>query len=373
MRLSVNFIVRIVGMVAMAYLGATIGISFSVGEPDETQLLATQLLMLAGGGLGLLVTPRLTVEPIEQLLKHLRAMPFVEVVFVSTGGLLGLIFGALLTLPLAMLPSPLRDYLPIVVTLVLVYIGIMAFYAHRRTAQDLLRHFHQTSGSAAAGETVAPPPQRYILDTSAIIDGRIVAIGNTGFMQGVFLIPQFVLNELQALADSSDELRRNKGRRGLELLSAMQRDFPMPIEFIDADFHDIPRVDDKLVMLARRYQCPIVTNDFNLNRIAELQGVRVLSLNQLSDAIRPPVIQDQRLEVLIRNEGSVRQQGVGYLDDGTPVIVEDARSFIGKQVEVVVTRLHQTQTGRLVFATLANDGDKSVESPAQQLRKAPKR
>lgn len=348
----------------MAYLGADIGISLSVSSPDDTQLLATQLLMLAGAGLGLLVTPRLTIEPIQRFLKHIRSVPLNEIVFVAVGGFLGLLSGVLLTVPLSLLPSPLKNYLPIGIALALAYIGTMIFFSHKRSLQDLIRFFRRTAStrvpSPLPGEGGMPTQQRYILDTSAIIDGRIAAIGNTGFLQGLLLVPQFVLNELQTLADSSDDLRRNKGRRGLELLSQMQKELTLPVEFIDMDFHDLHRVDDKLVMLARQYHCPIITNDFNLNRVAELQGVRVLSLNELSDAIRPPVVQDQRLEVLIRNEGNARQQGVGYLEDGTPVIVEDARSMIGKSVEVIVTRLHQTQTGRLVFANLMN-GSKSVE------------
>lgn len=174
-----------------------------------------------------------------------------------------------------------------------------------------------------------------------------------GFLDGTLIIPAFVLAELQQLADSADDLRRAKGRRGLELLNEMQRNSPLPVEVVNVEVAAVPRVDDKLVALARQYGCPIITNDFNLNKVAALQGVKVLSLNTLSEAMRPLVIQDQRLQLVIRNEGNARQQGVGYLDDGTPVIVEDARHLIGQNVEVVVTRLHQTQTGRLVFATLA--------------------
>jgi uncharacterized protein YacL len=199
----------------------------------------------------------------------------------------------------------------------------------------------------------APPPRRLLLDTSAIIDGRIAAVARTGFLEGSLLVPGFVLSELQQLADSADDLRRTKGRRGLELLSEMQRASPLPVEVVNVEVSGVAKVDDKLIALARQYSCPIVTNDFNLNKVAGLQGVKVLSLNQLSEAVRPPVIQDQRLQVLIRNEGNTRQQGVGYLDDGTPVIVEEARHLIGQTVEVLVTRLHQTQTGRLVFAVLA--------------------
>jgi uncharacterized protein YacL len=245
----------------------------------------------------------------------------------------------------------------------------MIFAVHKRDLHELIqasKRFFQTLTMVSPGtnSAMAFKSQRYLLDTSAIIDGRIAAISETGFLNGTLLVPQFVLLELQALADSSDDLKRSKGRRGLELLSHMQqeqKDSDLPIDIIDVDVNGITRVDDKLVMLARQYQCPIVTNDFNLNRVAELQGVKVLSLNRLSDAIRPPVVQDQKLDVFIRNEGNARQQGVGYLDDGTPVIVEEARDLIGQHVEVTVTRLHQTQTGRLVFAQLANGSDSTPD------------
>lgn len=357
MRVSFDFLVRIGGMLALAYLGSEIGISLSRPSPDDIQLLATQLLMLAGAGLGLIVTPRLTIEPINALLQYTRNVPLGEILFITCGGLLGLILGVLLSGPISLLPSPPGEYLPLAITLGLTYIGAKIFSLHKRSLQELerlWRRMMQPSIVPAGSNTTSmvSTQRRYLLDTSAIIDGRIAMIGQTGFLDGTLLVPQFVLYELQTLADSGDDLKRSKGRRGLEILSQMQKETVLPVEIIDVDVSDIVRVDDKLVMLARQYQCPIITNDFNLNRVAELQGVRVLSLNALSDAIRPPVVQDQHIHVLIRNEGNARQQGVGYLDDGTPVIVEDARHLIGQNIEVIVTRLHQTQTGRLVFAHL---------------------
>jgi uncharacterized protein YacL len=362
MKISLDFLVRIAGMLLLAYMGSEIGIGLSTPMPNKTQLLATQLLMLAGAGLGLILTPRLTIEPIQALLKHTRAVPMSEILFIGSGGLFGLLFGVLLTVPMAMLPTPLRQYLPIAVALALTYLGLMIFGIHRRALQEFLqsiRRFLQTLTLVSPSGTANQPAatQRYLLDTSAIIDGRIAEIGTTGFLSGILVVPQFVLLELQTLADSSDDLRRGKGRRGLDILSQMQqsqKDTDFPVEVVDIDAKGVARVDDKLIMVARQYQYPIITNDFNLNRVAELQGVKVLNLNQLSDALRPPVMQDQRLEVLIRNEGNARQQGVGYLEDGTPVIVEDARDLIGQHVQVIVTRLHQTQTGRLVFAHLSN-------------------
>jgi uncharacterized protein YacL len=372
MKISLDFLVRIAGMLALAYLGSEIGISLSRPSPDPTQLLATQLLMLAGAGLGLIVTPRLTIVPIRDFLKNTRSVPLGEILFITAGGFLGLLFGVLLSVPLSKLPASPGSYLPIVVTVVLMYIGMMIFSLHKKSLNELQRLAKRPKSStmplsAGNSSTMITTPRRYLLDTSAIIDGRIARIGETGFLEGTLLVPQFVLAELQMLADSSDDLRRSKGRRGLDLLAQMQKETILPVEVVDVDVSDIVRVDDKLVIVARQYQCPIITNDFNLNRVAELQGVKVLNLNQLSDAIRPAIVQDQRLEVLIRNEGNSRQQGVGYLDDGTPVIVEDARHLIGQQIQVIVTRLHQTQTGRLVFAHLNDIAEREqADAPAEK-------
>lgn len=354
MKVSLNFVVRILGMVLLAYLGLSTGRTLSNPRPTDLQQFATQLLTLAGAGLGLLVTPRLTIEPLADLLQRSRSVPMPELLLIGAGVMIGLGFAVLLSVPLAALPAPASQFLPVISAALLAYIGGNIFSTRKRDIIDLLKGMRRVApglSNPTPGE--AARPQRYLVDTSAIIDGRIAAVVKTGFMEGDLLVPGFVLAELQQLADSSDELRRSKGRRGLELLSQMQKQSPLPVEVANVEVSGANRVDDKLVILARQYGCPIITNDFNLNKVAGLQGVKVLSLNQLSEAVRPPVLQDQRLHILIRNEGKERQQGVGYLDDGTPVIVEEARPLIGQNVEVLVTRLHQTQTGRLVFATVA--------------------
>jgi uncharacterized protein YacL len=355
MRFSLNFILRLIGMILLAATGWWVGRSLSNSRPDEMQIFATQLLTLAGAGLGLLLTPRLTIEPLAELLRRSRNVPLADLLLIGAGALTGLVFGVLAAVPLASLPPPLSQYLPLLCAGLFAYVGASIFAARRRDFAEIVRDIRPNFAAVtlpAAGEAL-PPPRRLLLDTSAIIDGRIAAVARTGFLDGTLVVPGFVLAELQQLADSADELRRGKGRRGLELLSEMQRSSPLPVEVVNVEIAGATKVDDKLVALAREYGCPIVTNDFNLNKVAGLQGVTVLSLNQLSEAVRPPVIQDQRLQVLIRNEGNARQQGVGYLEDGTLVIVEEARHLIGQTVEVVVTRLHQTQTGRLVFAALA--------------------
>jgi uncharacterized protein YacL len=355
MKVSANFILRILGMFSLGFMGWWVGRTLSSPSPDEMQLFATQLLTLAGAGLGLLVTPRLTLEPLEELLVRARAMPLPDLLLLGAGAMIGLCFGVLAAVPLANLPQPFGQYLPLAAAVLFAYIGGVVLPTRKRDLAELLKAVRPAAPpvSVPANGEAAPAVRRMLLDTSAIIDGRIAGVARTGFLEGTLLVPGFVLAELQQLADSADDLRRSKGRRGLELLSEMQRNSPLPIEVLNVEVSGVNKVDDKLVALARQYSCPIVTNDFNLNKVAGLQGVKVLSLNQLSEAVRPPVIQEQRLQVLIRNEGNARQQGVGYLEDGTPIIVEDAKHLIGQTAEVVVTRLHQTQTGRLVFATLA--------------------
>ncbi len=362
MRLSLDFIVRLIGFGWMAYLGLWLGRSLSGPNPTPDQVLATALLMLAGGGLGLILAPRLIVDPLRSLFRQARVIPLSDVILAAIGILIGLFAGVLLTVPLAILPAPYGNLLPIIATAILVYFSASILYLRKRDLIELINLWRQqraqlTPSASPASETAPAPAtgRRYLIDTSAIIDGRIAAVVRTGFMEGTLLIPSFVLAELQMLADSNDDLRRQKGRRGLELLNQMQQSSPLPIEILNHDLPDVLRVDDKLIELARQHHCPIITNDYNLNRVAGLQGITVLSINQLSDALRPPVMQDQRLHILIRNEGNTRQQGVGYLDDGTPVIVENARHLIGQTIEVVVTRIHQTQTGRLIFAIPAEE------------------
>jgi uncharacterized protein YacL len=359
MKVSLNFIVRIAGMLALAYLGFSIGRALSDPQPDAMQQFATQLLVLAGAGLGLLVSPQLTIEPLAELLRRARVVPLSDILLTSLGVLLGLVFAVLLTAPIALLPQPYSQFLPVIVAVTFAYVGGMTFAARKQDIVNGLRGWRRSTSTMNLmpdENALLARRRRYLLDTSAIIDGRIAAVVKTGFVEGELIIPSFVLTELQDLADSGDELRRGKGRRGLELLNEMQKSSPLPIEIVQVEVAHTSRVDDKLVVLARQLQSPIITNDFNLNKVAGLQGIKVLSLNQLSEAVRPPVVADQRLQLMIRGEGKERLQGVGYLEDGTPVIVEDARPLIGKYANVVVTRLHHTATGRMVFAQLASEG-----------------
>jgi uncharacterized protein YacL len=196
----------------------------------------------------------------------------------------------------------------------------------------------------------AGPRRRYrILDTSVIIDGRIADICETGFMDGTLVVPQFVLKELQLVADSSDSMKRNRGRRGLDILQKIQKMAGVDVTISDLDFPDVREVDLKLIELARTLQGKIVTNDFNLNKVAQLRGVEVLNINELANSLKPVVLPGELMKVFILKEGKEYNQGVAYLDDGTMVVVDNARKMIGKTIDVVVTSVLQTTAGKMIF------------------------
>ncbi|HEY9074043.1 MAG TPA: TRAM domain-containing protein [Desulfobaccales bacterium] len=199
-----------------------------------------------------------------------------------------------------------------------------------------------------------------ILDTSVIIDGRIADIAETGFVEGTFLVPKFILEELQYIADSSDDLRRTRGRRGLDILKRLQQQNPLRVEFTEDDIPTAAGADSKLVALALKIRAKIITNDFNLHKVAELQGLEVLNINQLANAMKPAVLPGETLHVQILREGKSQGQGIAYLDDGTMVVIENARRFIGKEMEVSVTSVLQTTAGRMIFSEIKNGGSASL-------------
>ena len=201
------------------------------------------------------------------------------------------------------------------------------------------------SGSARAAQ--APPSK--ILDTSVIIDGRIADVCETGFLDGVLLVPQFVLNELQYIADSADPLKRNRGRKGLDILQRIQKGVHVKVVITPADFPEVREVDLKLIELAKQAGSKILTNDFNLNKVAQLRGVEVLNVNELANSLKPVVLPGESMKVFIIKEGKEPNQGVGYLDDGTMVVVDNAKRLIGKTVDIVVTSVLQTTAGKMFF------------------------
>jgi uncharacterized protein YacL len=253
-----------------------------------------------------------------------------------------------------LLPQPLGKILPFVGVVLFGYLGIAVFVMRQTDLLSLFR-IGANHSSNEADTSNQPSYRTVLLDTSVIIDGRIADIARTGFLVGTLLIPRFVLNELQFIADSSDNLRRQRGRRGIEVISQLQKDTSTPLRISDIDVEGVREVDDKLVVLARQLRCPILTNDYNLNRIAELQGVSVLNVNELANAVKLVFLPGESIEVNVIQEGKESGQGVGYLDDGTMVVVEDGRNYLSKKVNVTVTKVLQTAAGRMIFARLEKE------------------
>ncbi len=299
---------------------------------------------------GFSIFPYLTVVPAGWLVREVQHLSTAEFVTAVVGLLLGLLMGLLLGLPLSAFEPPLGTWLPLGVSLFL-GLGMVGLTVAKRQdlilaaeAIGLVRRPAQADQGSSAGEP------HIVVDTSAIIDGRIAEIVESGFIYGTLVVPRFVLDELQHIADSSDTLRRNRGRRGLEILARMQKDSPTPVEIVDDDVADVAEVDAKLVALAKTRSGAILTNDFNLNRVAELQGLRVLNINSLANAVKPAVLPGEELRVRVIQEGKESGQGVGFLDDGTMIVVEGGSRFIDQDLDVAVTRVLQTVAGRMIFA-----------------------
>jgi uncharacterized protein YacL len=342
-----EFVARILGMVILGliggYLGAQLGRIANLSEEYYAAVIG-----LVGAMMGLALTPLFTTQPMRALRAVLVRVPVQTLAAGLTGLVIGLIIAALLSFPLSLLPSPFGQILPFIGVLLFSYLGIAVFVMRQTDIFSVLRFL---PGRAPAEESKDTGTTRTILlDTSVIIDGRIADIAQTGFLSGTLLIPRFVLNELQYIADSPDSLRRQRGRRGMEVLSRLQKDTIVPVRISDIDVEGVRDVDDKLVILARQLRCPILTNDYNLNRIAELQGVAVLNVNELANAVKLVLLPGESLTVNIIQEGREAGQGVGYLDDGTMVVVEDGRDHLHIETTVTVTKVLQTAAGRMIFA-----------------------
>jgi len=262
----------------------------------------------------------------------------------AIGSILG-IFGAYLfalVIRNSLGEGPLRNFLQILIMLLMAYVGLLV----GANKGDLLNL--AALGGIFGGEKQLKKSYK-ILDTSVIIDGRIADIAETGFLDGVVVTPQFVLRELQLVADSADSLKRNRGRRGLDILQRLQKVASLQIQIVEDDFPTVREVDLKLIELAKLYEGKIITNDFNLNKVAQLQGVQVLNINELANALKPIVLPGETMRVFILKEGKEYNQGVAYLDDGTMVVVDNARKMIGKTIDVSVTSVLQTTAGKMIF------------------------
>jgi uncharacterized protein YacL len=338
-----------------AALGGLVGLGIAsvndglfVGTDYAGALLAVWVVAWIVVGFGVL--PYLTVVPAIWLIRRVEELSTAEFVTAVIGFLLGLLMGLLLGFPLSNFPEPWGQILPLAVSLSL-GLGMVGLTVAKRKdlidAAEALGIFRRPDRDQESRARSGEP--HIVVDTSAIIDGRIAEIVESGFIYGTLVVPRFVLDELQHIADSSDTLRRNRGRRGLEILARMQKDPGTPVEIVEADFPDENEVDAKLVALARMRSRVILTNDFNLNRVAELQGVRVMNINSLANAVKPAVLPGEELRVRVIQEGKEAGQGVGFLDDGTMIVIEGGARHLDKDLDVSVTRVLQTVAGRMIF------------------------
>ncbi|ATF10726.1 PIN/TRAM domain-containing protein [Brevibacillus sp. HB1.2] len=276
-------------------------------------------------------------------------MPVVDVMFGAMGLISGLIIAFLLFLPISKIPIPfVGDLLPLIVSGLLGYLGFQVGFRKRDEIMSVFSIGRKDKKKDSA--TTAANLENKILDTSVIIDGRIADICRTGFLEGVLVIPGFVLEELQHIADSSDVLKRNRGRRGLDILNKIQKEMKVKVQIWEGDFEEVSEVDSKLIKLAKLINGKVVTNDFNLNKVCELQGVAVLNINDLANAVKPVVLPGEEMNVQVIKDGKEHGQGVAYLDDGTMIVVEGGREYIGNDVDVLVTSVLQTSAGRMIFA-----------------------
>jgi len=274
----------------------------------------------------------------------LRTVSLKRLIGAAIGSILGICGAYLFALVIrsSVSEGATRNFLQILVMLLMAYVGLIV----GANKGDLLNL--AALGGIFGGEKTGKKSYK-ILDTSVIIDGRIADIAETGFLDGVIVTPQFVLRELQLVADSADSLKRNRGRRGLDILQRLQKVANLQIQIVEDDFPAVREVDLKLIELAKLYEGKIITNDFNLNKVAQLQGVEVLNINELANSLKPIVLPGETMRVFILKEGKEYNQGVAYLDDGTMVVVDNARKMIGKTIDVSVTSVLQTTAGKMIF------------------------
>ena len=326
---------------------------------------------------GWVITPFI----IKYLLKYselvasvLAKAPSADIIVSLIGVLIGLILANLIGAPFSRLPI-FGSYIPIVLSIVLALTGakvalhkskdILGLFYRSRIAGKNVPPVNEVTDTEivqdAVVDTVSVPGElaasNKLLDTSVIIDGRIVDILKTGFLEGNLIVPHFVLDELQRLSDSSDSLKRAKGRRGLDLIHALQKEFYHVVIVKDLEYDMIPDVDGKLIALAKDTDSIIVTNDFNLNKVASIQGIRILNINDLANAVKPVVIPGEEMTAYLLREGKESGQAVAYLQDGTMIVVEGGRKYIGNKIRVAVTSVLQTSAGRMIFARVAKNHD----------------
>ena len=343
--MGLNSFIRLLGAAAVGVGGWGIWELVSSLASVQGNYFPWGLAFTLGGGLiGAVATPYIFVRPLVKALDRLNQVPAASLMSSTVGLVVGLVVASLISIPLFNLEGWLAWGVPLILSFSL---GSLGVWLGMNRAGDMGGVVPGNVGDNRLGST---PNGSIVVDTSAIIDGRIADLGQTRFLQGTLVIPRFVLDELRHIADSSDSLRRTRGRRGLEVLGKLRKDGNIEIQILDVDLLNGAEVDGELVTLAKKMKAAILTTDFNLNRVAELQGIHVLNVNELANALKPMVLPGEDLTVNIIQEGKEVGQGVGYLDDGTMIVVESGRRYLNTLQDVTVTRVLQTAAGRIIFA-----------------------
>ncbi|MCL1853791.1 MAG: TRAM domain-containing protein [Peptococcaceae bacterium] len=378
MRVIIALLIAGLGFYLIFQLAKTNLISSALMDYSIDKYWAYAVVTLVFGSIGFLIAPaimRFAAASISWIEARLVKMTIIEVI----SGAIGLFLGVLLAFLFNMAYAEITIVGPIVSVLVNLICGYVGGYVglvigakrkedlaglvgRRKEKQEKTDKEKGKADKKGESEVVAVSAKLYkILDTSVIIDGRIADIIDTGFLDGTLLVPEFVLDELQRIADSSDMLKRNRGRRGLDILNQISKKEGSEIEISSQDFDDVTEVDSKLVRLAQSIKMPILTNDYNLNKIAELHGVKVLNINELANMVKPVVLPGEGMTVQVLKEGKEAGQGVAYLEDGTMVVVDGGRNLIGQEAQVTVTTVLQTAAGRMIFVKPKDDLDDPSE------------
>jgi len=319
--------------------------------PIEVRWAVQGLSAIIGALIGFAIAPwiiRQVVQFTSWVEGNLHKIPIGDIISGAVGVIIGLIIATLLGLSFSKVPI-VGPFFPLVFSIVLGYLGWSVGVKNKEEIQGIFSVFPRL-GKDKSPSLARTDCGNKILDTSVIIDGRIADICKSGFVDGTLIIPGFVLEELRHIADSSDLLKRNRGRRGLDILNKIRKELDVKVKIHEEDFPDVEEVDSKLVRLAQTINGQIITNDFNLNKVAQLQGVKVLNINDLANAVKPVVLPGEEMVVQVIKEGKELGQGVGYLDDGTMIVIENGKKLMGETVKVMVTSVLQTSAGRMIFA-----------------------
>ena len=349
---------RYAGLIIGIVVGWQLGLWFRPAEAGTERTAYPLLFAALLGALAFLVTPYITIGFFGWLRDEIRRLSVADIIAVVTGLLLGGIAAALLAWPLSLLPDPIGQILPTVTAVALTGLSVIALLTKKR---ELLAVFSRSARRQAAASTTSsiPAPPPILLDTSTIIDGRIADLAATGVITSELIVPQFVLRELQLVADSADLMRRDRGKRGLDVLERLRREPGISLKITDSEVPEERDVDLKLVRLAQREHMRILTGDQNLERVAGLRDVQVINIHHLANVLRPPLLPGDEIMLKIVQPGREYDQGVGFLDDGTLVVVEAGRALVGTSALVTVTRTLQTGAGRMAFAQVVRDRERA--------------